>query len=333
MAEVVKGDGQAFWKLYRLVGRTSIATNNLHSPKRCRFCGNAEPIVSFKMAAHICPELLGENNFIGFEECDSCNQKFSAFESHLSKFFLPYLAILQIKGKKRRPDFHSRTEDRKEVTRTILRGSGEGKLELIIGKDDDLIIDKERKLMSVRFRLPPHKPLFVYKALVKIALSLLPVELVVKYQTVFDWLRDLTGDTAYFPMVFITRINNKRFAAPWAELYEANYIFDEKGFHPELTLILNFGNLVAQIFLPLSEGFDYPRSHQQSPQLEIYPAPVIHNQDKEKHKDAKPTDIITVNFHFTTVDLASDESCIKDEIIHFTFQDIQSNFGYTPDGL
>ena len=277
------------------------------------------------MDAHSCPELLGSNNFLNFEECDGCNGEFSKFESHLSKFFLPYLAVLRVKGKRKPPEFQSRTEQGDEFTRTTIRAAAPERLELIVGKEDDVVIDHERKQLSIRFRLPPHKPLYVYKALVKIGLSLLPPERVPKYQIIFDWIKGLSGETAYFPIVFITRLNRRKFARPSAELYEAGSIFSEDGFNPELTLIVNFGNLVAQIFLPLSSGFDYEYSNHQTPILEVFPASVPYNQDKKAYQHSKPADIITINYHFTSIDLGSDESCIRDELIDFTFQDILSS--------
>lgn len=319
----------AFWKRYQLIGKTQ-KLSDIPVIKSCRYCGKSEPEASFNTAAHSCPELLGANNFLNFEECDECNNEFSKFESHLSKFFLPYLAVLRVKGKKKAPEFHSRTEQGDELTRTTVRASAPEKLELIVGKDDDVVIDRDRKHLSIRFRLPPHKPLYVYKALVKIGLALLPQENVDQYQILFDWIKGLTAETAYFPIVFITRLNRKRFAQPSAELFECNAVFTAEGFSPELTLIVNFGNLVAQIFLPLSAGFDYECSNQQSPNLEIFPASIIYNQDKKAHQHAKPTDMVTVNYHFTTVELGSDESCIRDEVIDFTFQDIQSSGDANP---
>jgi hypothetical protein len=324
MSKKVKGDGMYFWKVYRLAGSTKEMVRKSNSIKVCRFCKKDEQTVSFKMDAHAFPELLGENDFVSHEECDACNSMFSGFESHLSKFFLPYLSVLQVKGKKKIPEFHSRTDNGGEITRTILKRGGDGRLQLIIGKDDDLLIDRETKKMSIRFRLPPHKPMYVYKALVKIGLSVLQSDLVEKYRSVFNWLMGEETKIAYFPMVYITKVVHHKFANPFAELYEANWIFKGKGFNPELTLIVNFGNLVAQIFLPLSSQFDYERSHRKSPQLEMYPASVLYNQNKDAYKDAKPTDLITINYQFSCVDLASEASCTRDEIIGFSFQDIET---------
>lgn len=331
MTKKVKGDGLHFWKVYRLVGSTNKLVKTLNEVRICRFCSNSEPTVSFKMKAHACPELFGENNIVSHDECDTCNKLFSGYESHLSKFFLPYLSAVQVKGKKKVPEFHSRTEDNDEITRTILKKGNNGGLQLIIGKNDDLLIDRENQHMSIRFRLAPHKPFYVYKSLVKIGLSILEPELVEKYRSILDWLMDKEVEIAYFPMVYITKIIHQKFAKPFAELYEANWIFKGSGFNPELTLVVNFGNIVAQIFMPLSVQFDYKRSDKKSPQLEMYPASAMYNFNKEPYKDAKPNDVVTIDYKFSCIDLASDQSCTRDETIGFTFQDIQSQVQQTSD--
>lgn len=64
---------------------------------------------------------------------------------------------------------------------------------------------------------------------------------------------------------FISLILKIKICVPFAELYKAKKIFGGEGFYPELCLIVHFGNLVIQIFLPLSSEFDYERSLGMSP--------------------------------------------------------------------
>ena len=318
MNKQVDGDGLHFWKVYSLVGSTINLTNSPYIVRVCRFCQKSESEVSFEMKAHSCPELLGANDCISYDECDNCNVLFSGYESHLSKFFLPYLTMVQVKGKKKIPAFSSRTENNDELTRTIVQ-SVDGELKIKLGNKDDLMYDHENKKLSVRFRIPPFKPLHVYKALVKIGLSILPVDRLEKYRAVFDWLLGETSASAYIPIVYITKVVNRKFADPFAELYEANWIFKDDGFHPELTLIVNFGNMVTQIFLPLSAHFDYLRSNQKSPCLEMYPASAIYNQNKEGYKDAKLLDVVKIDYKFEYADLSSDETKIRDEVIDLSY--------------
>lgn len=316
----------SFDEVYTLIGSSETLPNNVPDTRICRFCGKNGDDVAFKKVAHACPELLGQNNLVIYDECDSCNEKFSKYESHLSKFFLPYLSIVGVKGKKKIPNFQSRKDNDDENTRTSLRYTDEGKINLFLNSLDDYNVDIENKTMSIRFRNPAIKPIYVYKSLLKVALSFLPQNKIQKYQLLFDWLQNENTEIVFFSSLFITKLTHKKFGKPFVQLYEANNIFTDKGFHPELTLVINFANIIAQIYLPLSESFDYPKSDGKSPTLELYPA-FIYNIDSEKHKNLDPNTPITVNYKFKSIDLHSEENTIRDEVINFTFESGDFNIG------
>ncbi len=316
----------SFDEIYTLIGSSETLSNDVPNVRVCRFCGSNENEVNFKKIAHACPELLGQNNLVIYDECDSCNDKFSKYESHLSKFFLPYLSVVGVKGKKKIPNFQSRKDNEDENTRTSLKYADDGKINLFLNSLDDYKVDVENKTMSIRFRNPAIKPIYVYKALLKVALSFLPQCKVQKYQLLFDWLQDENTEIVFFSTLFITKLTRKKFGKPSVQLYEANKIFTDNGFHPELTLVINFANIVAQIYLPLSDFFDYPQSDGKSPTLELYPA-FIYNVDSEKYKDSDPKTPITVNYKIESIDLHSEESSIRDEVINFTFESGDFNIG------
>lgn len=316
----------SFDEVYTLIGSSETLPNNVPDTRICRFCGKNEDDVAFKKVAHACPELLGQNNLVIYDECDTCNEKFSKYESHLSKFLLPYLSVVGVKGKKKIPNFQSRKDNDDENTRTSLRYIDEGKINLFLNSLDDYNVDIENKTMSIRFRNPAIKPIYVYKSLLKVALSFLPQNKIQKYQLLFDWLQNENTEIVFFSSLFITKLTHKKFGKPFVQLYEANNIFTDKGFHPELTLVINFANIIAQIYLPLSESFDYPKSDGKSPTLELYPA-FIYNIDSEKHKDLAPNMPITVNYKFESIDLHSEENIIRDEVINFTFESGDFNLG------
>lgn len=309
----------SFNEVYTLIGSPKTLPNDIPEFRVCRFCGKNENEVVFIKIAHACPELLGQNNLIIYDECDLCNEKFSKYESHLSKFFLPYLSVVGVKGKRKVPDFQSRTDNRDEKTRTLVKYTKEGKVNLILNSLDDYKVDEVNKTISIRFRNPAIVPLYVYKSLLKIALSFLPQNRIQKYQVLFDWLQNSETEVDFFSTLFITKLTDKKFAKPFVELYEAENIFTDKGFYPELTLVISFANIVSQIYLPLSRSFDYPKSRGKSPTLELYPA-FFYNIDSEKIKDLAPESPITVKYKFNHIDLSSEESTIRDEVIHFTFE-------------
>jgi len=303
-----------FWKKYELVASTKTFSSLINIPRACRFCLEDETTTTFNTTTHAVPELLGENNFISLDECDKCNSKFSGFESHLSIFFRPYLTMVGVKGKRKIPEFHSRTENGNENTRTIVKVAEDEKRNLILCDLEDYKIDEQEKRMSITFRKPPHKPLWVYKALVKIALSLLPKEGLSKYKNVLDWLLDKPDYYAdYFVTAFITVLTRGKFQAPFAELYRAKRTMYKKHFLPELTLVLGFGNLVVQIFLPLSQEFENEVSEGKTPTLNLFPSFAF---DKAARKE---------KFTINVVDLKGEESITYNETLHFVYHCAELN--------
>lgn len=309
----------SFFEKHKLIGGSKLMVLEKPEILVCRFCGNDTNTVSFRKKAHACPELLGRNNYVIFDECDSCNEYASKFESHLSKFFMPYLSILGIRGKRKIPKFQSRTINRNEDTRTHLKYVEEGRVNLILNKEsiDDYTINKDEKSMSIRFRSPPLKPIYVYKALVKIALSFLPVDKLKKYEWIFDWLMERDSEIVLSPAMFVTTMVTKKWSEPNVLLYEANNKIENNCFYPELTLIVGFGNVNLQIFLPFSTSSEYDELRELSKSMELYPSFVHDISIKESHKEYKAI--------IKTFDLSASESTIFDEEISFKYEKADFN--------
>lgn len=307
-----------FWTIYRKVGSSDNLELFKQEVRTCRFCNRDETNVPFNMIAHACPELLGENNLVYLEECDNCNKEFSKYESHLSKLFLPYLTMAGIKGKHKVPDFHSRTENGDEKTRTIVRFDEDGRRAITIGVLDDYILDEASRQVSIRFRLPPYKPWYVYKALVKIAASILPKEYIGKHIAIFEWLGNAKG-IGCLPKAIVTMLHDKKFTRPIAEVYEAKSIFCDKDLYPELCLVLNFGNLVIQTFLPFPKYINRESVSGFNLSLPIYPA-FVHNITKEHRGQNEP---IPLDLRVVEMNLSEKHSCIRDEVISFSFESLQ----------
>lgn len=231
-----------------------------------------------------------------------------------------------VKGKKKVPGFQSRKDHDDENTRTSLKYTNEGKINLFLNSLDDYNVDVENKTMSIRFRNPAVKPIYVYKSLLKVALSFLPQNNIQKYKLLFDWLQKDDTGIVYFPTLFITKLPHKKFGKPSVQLYEANCIFIDKGFYPELTFVVNFVNIVAQIYLPLSESFDYTQSNGKSPTLELFRA-FFYNIDSEKYKFLDPKVPMTVDYKIEAIDLSFSENLIRDVVLNFTFESGDFNIG------
>lgn len=70
------------------------------SNRKCRFCGQQVPIVSFNNTAHAISESLGNKSIICREECDNCNERFSrTIEPDIANMLSSLLTIYSIHGK------------------------------------------------------------------------------------------------------------------------------------------------------------------------------------------------------------------------------------------
>lgn len=255
-----------FHRCYYLINSSSTYYPSYKKSEVCRYCGKSAPEVTFNQVTHLIPELLGRNNIHTFDECDRCNLAFSGLEGNLAIFFRPYITMLGIEGKRSVPSFQSRSIDRDELTRTSVSRSG-SRVRLEVGVTDDYVLNREDKTLDIVFRKPLFVPVKIYKALVKIGLSLLPTECDGDNKETFDWLLGDTNDLGYINRMFTTTLVRKYFKQPKAELYRTIKVHDRSREWPEYTLLVYFANQVIQIFLPFSR--DLQRVHSRTRTLEI----------------------------------------------------------------
>jgi len=307
-----KQDATHFWKTYSLLNSSSFMKGQ-EQPKAnvCRYCKKDATQTSFTDATHLMPELLGANKIYTYDECDACNHLFSKYESHLSTFIRPFMTLLGIETKRGVPWFQSRSIDRDPLTVTSLKHQPDGRRALEVGPDDDLEIDVDNNIMSILFRHPPFIPLHIYKALVKIGMSLLPADFDVHSQGTFDWLVNDNVDLGFISYGFMTTLTQSYVQVPSAELYRANSLRNKKEEFPEYTLILRFANQVFQIFLPFTDELKAVHVSKRNLAIELLPPMVYDRWRGGAHYQIKP-------FAF-----GIDHSITPDQRLYFKFNSIE----------
>ncbi|MBN8697417.1 MAG: hypothetical protein J0L87_12875 [Bacteroidetes bacterium] len=302
-----------FWKKYELVSSSQTYSMEKSKSKICRYCDKTDKETTFTQDTHLLPELIGENNILTFDECDKCNKLFSDYESSFSIFIRPYITLIGVKGKKKIPKFQSRTINRNEETRTTLIHKKDNQKELHIQSIDDYSLNTKDKTFDIVFRKPPFIPLKVYKTLLKIGLSLLPIKFDKFNKNSFAWLTNRQDDLTFIPQGFITSLKRRSFTEPSAYLYRAKKIFIGKEEFPEYILILCFANQIFQIFLPFSDEFKKIHFEQRQLVLNLFPAFVF-----DKIKMSQIVEIKAYDFSVTT-------SVTENHKISFSYQDAQIN--------
>lgn len=134
----------------------------------CRFCGRSETSgATFKKEAHALSHFISNNRLFSYYECDDCNQKYAQFENDYAAYMKLYHCFLQVYGKNGIPSYKvwkSRIDAQKNY------------FEIKIFEDDPTLtakIDEDSNTLTIETKIT-YTPLYVYKALLKMALTILP---------------------------------------------------------------------------------------------------------------------------------------------------------------
>jgi hypothetical protein len=158
---------------------------------RCRFCGTTDP-QAFRNIAHTLPEAFGNKWVTSLDECDACNARFGSFDDALAKSLGAVLTLggTQGKGNKVRQTgrtagpasiHHSTVEGRRSIS---MRATGTLFSEHVAfdAETGDLIL-------SIPAGAERFMPSRAYKALVKMAIEILPEEDLPHFSKVNAWLK------------------------------------------------------------------------------------------------------------------------------------------------
>lgn len=171
--------------------------------KVCRFCGRNENEVNFKKIAHVFPEAIGNKALASYYECDNCNQFFgSNIENEYSNFFSLYHSIMQINGKKGKPAYRfrapcdKRTDQCKEYCVEFFVNDNQPyfhECKEVAGRYIEISKD------TIKISKPVGKcnMIAVYKAIVKMAISVMPVEELILFSKSIAWLLEPKHSNIY----------------------------------------------------------------------------------------------------------------------------------------
>lgn len=224
------------------------------SHRVCRFCNLKYGDVSFKKDAHIISNFLGNKHLVSDFECDSCNNIFSSYESHLANFIGPIRAFKKFFGEKENKKFKSL--DTKSVTENITFLGLQDCVSVSRENIDDPIFefDREAGKASIKLKKQPYSPLLVYKSILKIALSCLNQEDVKNYQFAFKYLLSDSFDEkvkGIQHLLVYTLPPDTGYEKPFACLFKKKLVNSEICTH---VFALSFMNQVYQIVLPLHKN-------------------------------------------------------------------------------
>ena len=211
----------------------------------CRFCGKSNSETTFSNDSHAIPQFLGNQQLIIHDECDECNKFFSEnLEDHLDKYTKPFRVLAHIKGANKIPAYKS-----KDQTSGILANANK-EIKMYHNRESSFISDETENSFKMHFDIEPHIPAAVYKAFVKIGLSLIKQnEELPAFSTAIKWIRDSDHSRLMFkPLTLMSSfIPGFKPAPVVTEILLRRR--DSKSV-PYGLLIIGFGNWVYQLHIP-----------------------------------------------------------------------------------
>ncbi len=218
----------------------------------CRFCGKDSSATKFKKVAHLMPEMIGNKGLFSDFECDTCNEYFGKeFENDLANYLGISRTLTRTKTKKKVSAFTAPGKAIKAKSESILDQET-----LVISRDDSsnrtINVDRENGIITLKIKKNPFRPVRVYKALLKIALSLIPEKEITK-----DYLASI-----YFLMndnnINLNGCVVNGYILPLSLTYTPHaYLFRKKSLYDKVhthVLALYFQNMIFALPVPLNRN-------------------------------------------------------------------------------
>ncbi|MBQ9258528.1 MAG: hypothetical protein IJ187_01570 [Neisseriaceae bacterium] len=218
------------------------------SQKVCRFCEKKEPEVKFRDLAHAIPESLENISLFTNYECDECNHKFgNTIEDHLNKYLFPIRIASCILGKKgtityKHPFFQNNRIDVKK-----------GHIDIKSDSNVELVQQLDEHTLKINLIRQTYIPINVYKALVKMAISIIPESELSFFKNTIKWLQSNEKTIEdYFGQFVIMRFFPGTTKFPFIKILLLKRK-DNKSIIPAYQFIIAFAHYSFQIIVPCFE--------------------------------------------------------------------------------
>lgn len=169
---------------------SSIISNPLvkftDSKCECRYCKQTKLTVTFKDKAHTFPEFLGNKLFVNKDnECDDCNHFFGdKLEPNLNSFIKTLLVVDDINGK-------GGSKKYKSFNKMGGITHKNGSIEMSVVEGYEMVSDDPvEKKMKIKIDIPKYSLRSAYKAILKMALSILPESEIGDFKFEFSCLKN-----------------------------------------------------------------------------------------------------------------------------------------------
>lgn len=220
----------------------------------CRFCKSIySEKEKFKKIAHLLPSLIGNKNLFSDFECDSCNELFGKYENNLANF-LGVARVMNMENVKsghlkfKSPDKTLIVEKDKEARDPKLKLESHG------SDNTHHTLNLPEKKITFHSIRHSYNPNMVWKAFLKMGLSILPDQYIDDYEIAFKLLRsNIKNEETDNPLYKVNMYFHPGppFPSPMAILFERK---DASKPMPMHIACIMFQNYTYQLVLPFSKN-------------------------------------------------------------------------------
>lgn len=169
------------------------------TPQKCRFCEKENPDVTFKKIAHAISHMVGNRVLKSDYECDECNQMFSIYETEYSAYMNLYHTMFMVHGKGGIPKYKLSHKENSKIEigkdNTIKINIQEGEEPLIVWEE----LNKANNTIEIKGKRT-YTPQNVLKALVKMALTIIPKSELHNLANTKNWLMGKSCEGCILPV-------------------------------------------------------------------------------------------------------------------------------------
>lgn len=230
---------------YSRLNKEAYLFPKLSERESCIFCLKSTPQVTFNNKPHVIPTFLGNRYLLHYEECDSCNSRFSAsLEDALDKYTSIFRMLNRTRNRNKKISKITALDGKFTCSFNLKNNS----FELRGESYDNYIQDDENGNLVITFDIKKHRPSDVYKGFMKIFYGLLPPEHRKYFTELRSWIMEEHSSILIRPITvirsFLPGLNYKpltiQIIYKKKETKQNRYYFDYVG-------LISFGNVVYEM--------------------------------------------------------------------------------------
>ena len=234
---------------YDMSHNKEILLGDKSESRKCRFCGKSTPDVSFESDAHAIPHFIGNRILKTLYECDNCNkQLFAKMEEQFDAFMRFYHVFCHVS---RNGNTVNSYKCNSKSNASIRVSEEWTDVNCCVGEDLSMVVNRQNKTITIS-GVRSYVPLAVFKAVVKMAMSVMPESELKNFEDTLRWLMTSSIQLSHLNLSIRLYEGLNDFNGE-CMIYKRKE--DHKENVPRYLFGLKYNNLFIQIPIPLCKDY------------------------------------------------------------------------------